>query len=269
MLRIFLLGVLMIVALRSNAQEKVNDFKYVIVPKTYGFFSEPDKYQLNSLTAFLFKKYGFNAFMEGEPFPEDFNGCNALRANLVRKPGMFLTKLIVQLRDCNDRVMYTSPEGKSREKEYKNAYHEALRNAFKSVQGLNYAYSGYHDGDKKMDKAAAQTTKTTTTDAGQKEQSPTVMDTPEKPVSKPATATTYSLNEVLYILKKQEYGYELLEKETSVALGKLFTSSNGQNYIVKAGDLSGTGYFDGYGNFILERINPATNKIITDTLARQ
>ncbi|WP_025743969.1 hypothetical protein [Aquimarina pacifica] len=274
MLRILFLGVLFISVFTSNAQGKINDYKYVIVPESYGFFEESDKYQLNSLTKFLFNKYGFSAYMQGEEFPKDFSGCNALRANLIRQSGMFLTKLLVELKDCNDKVVFTSQEGKSREKEYKNAYHEALRDAFRSIKGLNYAYSGYK-GD--TSSATGQPQKAVVvSEQKQQQKQQQVTESPKQPeVSVPNTtgtevkSTTYSLNDVLYVLKKQEYGYLLYDKETSAELGKLFKSSNGKSYIVKAGDLSGTGYFDAYGNFILERVNPATNQLIVDTLARQ
>ena len=71
--------------------------------------------------------------------------------------------------------------------------------------------------------------------------------------------------------EKKEFGFELFRanEEKPVVVGKAFKSSTKNNYIVKAGDLSGNGHFDAYGNFILERINPVTNKLITDTFARQ
>jgi hypothetical protein len=53
---------------------------------------------------------------------------------------MFKTKLGVELKNCNDQVVYTSEMGESREKEYQRAYNEALRDAFKSIEALNYKY---------------------------------------------------------------------------------------------------------------------------------
>ncbi len=55
------------------SQSNLNNYKYVIVPKKYDFLKEKDQYQLNSLTEFLFNKYGFQAFMEGANYPEDIN----------------------------------------------------------------------------------------------------------------------------------------------------------------------------------------------------
>ncbi|MGK0253973.1 MAG: putative Zn finger protein [Mariniflexile sp.] len=124
------------------AQSNLNNYKYVIVPSKYDFLKDKDEYQLNSLTKFLFEKYGFDALIEGEKYPEDLirNRCLALKSDLIKDSGMFKTKLAVELKDCNDQVVFTSLLGESREKEYSKAYNEALRNAFKSIETLNYKY---------------------------------------------------------------------------------------------------------------------------------
>ncbi|MFI1771777.1 hypothetical protein [Thalassobellus citreus] len=124
------------------AQANLNNYKYVIVPTKYDFLKESNQYQLNALTKFLFNKYGFETLMEGDEYPEDLvrNRCLALRSNVTKDNGLFKTKLLVTLKGCNDQVVYTSEVGESREKEYKKAYTEALRNAFKSIEAANYKY---------------------------------------------------------------------------------------------------------------------------------
>ncbi|WP_223032948.1 hypothetical protein [Hanstruepera marina] len=124
------------------AQQNVNNYKYVIVPDTYDFQHNPDEYQLNSLSQFLFNKYGFTAIMQGDEFPEDLqkNGCLALRADVVKDKGMFLTKLHVVLKNCKDQIVFEGLNGESREKKYKVAYNKALREAFLYVKELNYKY---------------------------------------------------------------------------------------------------------------------------------
>ncbi|MEC3906903.1 hypothetical protein VOI54_07720 [Tamlana sp. 2201CG12-4] len=124
------------------SQTNLNKYKYVIVPWNFDFLKQKDQYQLNSLTQFLFNKYGFNAIMEGEDYPEDLqvNRCLGLKSDVIKDSGMFKTKLNVVFKDCNDRVVYTSEVGESREKDYKSAYSMALRDAFKSIEALNYNY---------------------------------------------------------------------------------------------------------------------------------
>ena len=124
------------------AQESLNKYKYVIVPYNYDFLKKKDQYQLNSLTHFLFNKYGFSALMEGDDYPMDLklNRCLALKADVTKDSGMFKTKLTIFLKDCNDKLVYTSDVGESREKEFKTAYNKALRLAFSSIKALNYKF---------------------------------------------------------------------------------------------------------------------------------
>ena len=264
MVRIFFIGMIIISALHVNAQSEINDFKYVVVPDNYSFFKGRDVYQINSLTKFLFNKYGFEAYMNGDDYPEDLkiNGCKALQADVKRRAGVFVTKLTVELKDCNGRVIFTSSEGRSREKDFKPAYHEALRDAFKDIEALHYKYNS----DKEKG-----TIKKPVAVAGKQEIVDSEKENESAELSSPAEGfISYVFKDINFVFKKQEYGFEIFKnQEKEVPIGKIFKSTNGKSYIVQAGDLSGNGYFDGYGNFILERINPLTNKIITDTFARQ
>ena len=139
----------------TYAQTNLNGYKYVIVPKKFSFFKQADKYRLNGLTHFLFNKYGFQAFIEGEPYPKDliFSACNVLHADVIKASNMFTTKLKTILKDCHGKVVYTSVLGLSKEKEFNKSYTEALRNSFKSIQALNYKYNS------KLDKGLLQQNK--------------------------------------------------------------------------------------------------------------
>jgi len=46
----------------------------------------------------------------------------------------------VVLKDCYDKIIYTSIVGKSKEKEYEKSFHEAIRNAFKDPILEKYSY---------------------------------------------------------------------------------------------------------------------------------
>lgn len=127
------------------SQQSVNDFKYVIIPSQFEWVNKPDKYQVNSLTKYLFEKYGgYNVVMSNDNFPEDLakNRCLALHADVKSNSGFIFTKLFIELKDCYGNIVFTSAEGKSKEKQYKKAYHEAIRRAFESVRALNYKYNG-------------------------------------------------------------------------------------------------------------------------------
>ena len=124
------------------SQVTINSYKYVIVPNKFDFLKAKDEYNLNSLTKFLFSRYGFEAVMEGSDYPNDLvlNRCLALESDVTKESGLFKTKLKIELKDCNDKVLYTSPLGESREKEYKTAYNLALRDAFKYIEAKSYKY---------------------------------------------------------------------------------------------------------------------------------
>lgn len=139
----------------SFAQNSINDYKYIIVPKKFDFLKEADLYQVNSLTKFLFNKYGYEAYMQDEDLPEDLraNKCLALISDVVKEGNFLKTKLRIDLKDCIGNVVYSSPFGESREKEYSKAYNLALRDAFKTFQNLDYAYQ---PNEKILSKATSQ-----------------------------------------------------------------------------------------------------------------
>lgn len=283
--RIIFLGLVFCITHQFYAQDSVNDYKYIIVPEGYVFLRENDDYQLNSLSKFLFQKYGFTAFIRGEELPEDLkiNGCKGLRADVKKKSGLLKTKLSVDLIDCNGTVVFSSKEGVSREKDFKKSYHEALRNAFKYVKALNYKYNGKKDLPVQTKDVVAQQPLTVNTpiEASKVEATAATTEGVVRAVSQGTTnvlpkatnsvaSVTYVYNEEIYIFEKRDYGFEIISNKTKpTSIGKVYTSSNKNSYIVKAGDLSGNGHFDAYRNFILERINPVTDKVITDTFARQ
>lgn len=138
----FFLSILLMSHFSSFSQDSVNDYKYIVVPNQYEFLNEPDQYQLNSLTAFLFNKYGYTAFLNNEKFPSDLrnNGCLALTVDVAKESNLLKTKLRIDLKDCSGTVIISSQMGESREKKYATAYNLALRDAFKTFQNLDYNY---------------------------------------------------------------------------------------------------------------------------------
>lgn len=150
--KITLLVALFLTVQANFAQNDLNQYKYVIVPNTYDFGKEPDQYQLNSLTKFLFEKQGFVVLMNDEPLPRDLinNGCLALWADVLNESGIFMTKFRIELKNCQKQVVYTSGVGQSREKKYKVAYNLSLRQAFESFNTVNYSYKPAKDQTKAL-----------------------------------------------------------------------------------------------------------------------
>ncbi|OUR91378.1 hypothetical protein A9Q87_10480 [Flavobacteriales bacterium 34_180_T64] len=140
---LFLFVIVFICNFNAYSQKNINNYKYIIVPTSFDFLKGKDKFQLNSLTEFLFNKYGYTAIMQDETLPEDLNGnrCLALYANVHKlKGGLLKTKIQIDLLDCNEQLVHSSRIGETREKNYSKAYNLALRDAFVTYQGLSYTY---------------------------------------------------------------------------------------------------------------------------------
>ena len=145
------------------AQKNINSYKYILVPKQFEFQKSPDQHQLNSLTKFLFEKAGFTVLYTDDSFPEDLasNACLGLKAKVNNLSGMLSTKMNVELSDCYNNQVFSTKEGRSKEKEYKKAYQEALRSAFVDIENLKYVYDGTLIVDEKISKEKTEIEKLT------------------------------------------------------------------------------------------------------------
>jgi hypothetical protein len=118
--------------------QSINDYKYAIVPSKFEFLKDKDQYRLNTLTKLLMEKYGFKTYFDTDILPNEIadSNCNKVYVEVQNSGNLFSTKLTVVLKDCKNVVLFTSSEGKSREKEYQVAYNQALREAFTSFEQL-------------------------------------------------------------------------------------------------------------------------------------
>ena len=258
----FLLSLLLTISMGSSMiSQSVNDYKYVIIPEKFDFLNEKDQYQMNSLTKFLFNKYGFEAYIaKSDNLPLDYtrNGCNALYADIVEVSGMLRTKLLVKLLDCNDAVVFTSEEGSSKLKEYKKSYHEALRRAFESIDDLNYSY-------KKNSTVVIEEVISTVV----KEEKPLTVKTEEvkdvEPLSNEIQEESVSSTESSVMLAVQSYvstdgafeaitaGSSIQFFENSQKIGEVTNVTVDAPFQVKTTQFSGKGYLK-EGRLIVERV---------------
>ena len=119
----------------SVAQEK---YKYVIVPKKFEFFTEENKYNTSFITKSFFEKEGFQVFYDTDNFPDELakNRCLALFADATESNTMFSTKINIEIKDCYNKVVFTSDQGSTREKQLEKAYPIAFRSALNSLKGV-------------------------------------------------------------------------------------------------------------------------------------
>lgn len=131
------------ISLNFFAQSKLNAYKYVLIPRQFEKFGEDDKYQLNSLSVFEFKKLGFESYLEGESLPQDMinNPCQVLHMRLQDDSNLFTSKVYILLDNCQKSQVFKSEMGRSKEKDYRRSYQAALRDAFASLEAEEYVYN--------------------------------------------------------------------------------------------------------------------------------
>ena len=128
---------------QGYAQSPLDGYKYIIVPKKFDFLEEENQYRVNSQTKYLFDKNGYTTLLKGSDYPEDLkkNPCLGAEAKVIDESNSFTTKVRVSVSNCLGQVVFTSEEGRSKEKTYPKTYSLALNSAFESVAALRYEYN--------------------------------------------------------------------------------------------------------------------------------
>ncbi|WP_432673016.1 hypothetical protein [Flavobacterium sp. SM2513] len=123
--------------------QNINQYEFLIVPTQFNFQDSENEHRLNTLVKFRLEEYGFKAFYTAENrFISYEDRCNYLNVNAVSEGGMFVTKLYIEFKDCQNLVVFKSAIGKSRNKDRKAAYIEAMEEALLSIKDLNYKFEG-------------------------------------------------------------------------------------------------------------------------------
>lgn len=215
------LFVLLLVFSYSYSQS-INDYKAVIIPLKYDFLKDENQYRLNTLTKFNFSKAGFVSFYNKETIPSEYNDrCSLLYVDVVKESGFLTTKLYIAIKDCNNKMIFQSIVGKSKEKDYQVAYTEALSNAFQSVYDLQYKYNG--------ESAKIQL-------AMQSEMSIPVTVVAKEIVDESTIINTNDSN--LLYAQPTANGYQLIDSTPKVIM-KVFKTSNEECYIAFKGSIQG------------------------------
>ncbi len=128
---------------QGYAQSPLDGYKYIIVPKKFDFLEEENQYRINSQTKYLFDKNGYTTLLKGADYPEDLkkNPCLGAEAKVIDESNSFTTKVRIAVLNCLGQVVFTSEEGRSKEKTYPKTYSLALNSAFESIAALGYEYN--------------------------------------------------------------------------------------------------------------------------------
>ncbi|MDX1363768.1 hypothetical protein [Arenibacter latericius] len=155
------------------SQAELNNYKYIIVPVKFEAFKEENQHQTSTLIKYILTQNGFNAVYDNA-LPEDLlsNRCLGLLLALHDDSSMFTTKLNLSLKDCQSQEIFVTQEGRSKEKDFKEAYSGAIKESLQSLSGEGYRYEpssstaplivSYKDDVKRIPQTATQDTKKNT-----------------------------------------------------------------------------------------------------------
>ncbi len=137
----FLCILLVLLGVSGSAHGQLNHYKYIIVPKKFGAFSSENMYLTSTMVKYYFTEYGFNAVYDDE-YPIDLvqNPCLGLTSDLLDYSSMISTKVALVLKDCRGNEVFTTVEGRSKEKEFQSSYKEAIKKSFVSFDQIAYKY---------------------------------------------------------------------------------------------------------------------------------
>jgi hypothetical protein len=239
----------------TGVGQNINSYKYILVPDSFGFLEERNQYQLNSLTKFLFEEQGFEAYMLSEKPPKDFSRSEALYVDVKDNGGLLYTKLVVELLDENNKLVFISEEGVSKEKEYWKAYHEALRKAFKSIAALKYTFT--------KDKLIV-------ADEVELQSGPVINDFRNKAGSKEESEKLdiekkeykFEYETKLYHLYAIEKGFLLKESQSGLLVGKLYKTVKPDLFIFTSKSGDGIAQLNNKNDLIVEIINKNDEVIV-------
>ena len=117
--------------------QKVSDYKYISLPSKLETFKED--FGLNNLLTKTLRSKNYTVIPSDKlqwPAEAQSNPCNVLMADIINDSGFLRNKVLVQFKDCNDKVV-SSIKGASNIKEYKEGYQDALKQTFVSISPAN------------------------------------------------------------------------------------------------------------------------------------
>lgn len=128
------------------SQEVLNDYKYVIVPKHFNSFKKENQYQTSTFIKYQLTQKGFQTVYDDE-MPQELlkDRCLGVLADLIDNSSLFSTKTRISFKDCSGNEVFVTQEGKSKQKDFKPSYMEAIRKNFRSLEGFVYSYKPKED----------------------------------------------------------------------------------------------------------------------------
>ncbi|MEK6154428.1 hypothetical protein WIW50_14260 [Flavobacteriaceae bacterium 3-367] len=248
------------------SQIELNDYKYVIVPKQFDSFKKENQYQTSTFIKYLLTQKGFNTVYDDE-MPDDVirDRCLGLLVDLIDDSSLFATKTSILFKDCGGKEIFLTQEGRSKLKEFKPSYMEAIRKNFESLDGFTYSYKpkesttevptkiSFKDDVKQLEKEEPAPVETaakevrevvveqevTPEDQTYKSVSPKVSEI-KKGEAKPSSQIMVEATKETNILYAQQIanGYQLVDSTPQIKL-KMFGTTSPNVYLAVADDKNG------------------------------
>lgn len=203
--------------------QSVNDYPAVIIPMKYDLQRSENEYRLQTITKFNLEKAGFTGFYTNEEIPAQFNNrCSLLYLNVIEEKAFLATKLYVIFKDCNGVEILRSKSGRSKEKEYAAAYKDALNDAFKSIEELEYKFNGGQSIAKTQQVVAKSKAE----------------EVKEVATNTPISSVNTNANLEVFYAQPTETGFQLIDKTPKVVM-KLMKTAIPNSFIAIKGDIQG------------------------------
>ncbi|MFZ9004485.1 MAG: hypothetical protein ACO20F_09515 [Robiginitalea sp.] len=136
------LTALFLVLFIQQGHAQLDRYKYIVVPLQFEGFKKVNQFRTSTLIKLLFTQEGYNTVYDDKiPVELATKPCLGLEVRLVDDSSLFLTRIKLALVDCYGQVVFETPEGKSKIKEYEPAYREAIEGAFAVLVGTGHAYN--------------------------------------------------------------------------------------------------------------------------------
>lgn len=126
----------------QQGHSQLDRYKYIVVPLQFEGFNKVNQFRTSTLVKMLFTREGYTVIYDNKIPPElATKPCLGLRVRLVDNSSLFQTKIKLALEDCYGQIVFETPEGSSKLKEYEPAYREAIEGAFSVLVGTGHAYT--------------------------------------------------------------------------------------------------------------------------------
>jgi len=188
---------LLLLVTASGFSQSISDYRYAIIPAKFNAQKKSGQFGLNELTRQFLQKNGYTAYLDSEILPAEVTNenCNKFYIDVYENNSMLKTRLKVVIKDCTNKILFTSEEGESIDKDNRVAYNQALRAAFQSFDKPEYRYNP-------------------SSASVPKKEEPQTVKAVDKPLEKPAAQISISRND--FFAKPIAEGYQLLTNDTAI-----------------------------------------------------